>query len=232
MNELVSPKEEDLSFYLFLDIDNVLNPHTAFYSASKAWPDYKWVNKFAQSQITSPMMVAELNAFIKTYKPEVYMVSTWEERAKSFCQLIGLDGSADWPWLNSTDDRGGVWAKFGSVRETSTTPNGKVSPAIWIDDHIVDEHEAALWAAENDVLALTPTSSHGITPAHLAQMRVYAERVQKNRTDEENLQRSIAANSLKNSDNSDNLFTEAGRRYESNILSTVPVSRADFDRYL
>jgi hypothetical protein len=160
--------------YLFLDIDNVLNASCAFYSRSRAWPDFKYVDQFRKREIVSPMMIEELNDFIEEFTPEVYMVSTWEERSKDFCRLIGLEGAENWPWLNSTVDLEGKWAKFHSVLNISTT-NGETAPAIWIDDDLADEHEAALWAAWSGVLAIAPSENHGITPAHLAQMRAYAE---------------------------------------------------------
>lgn len=160
--------------YLFLDIDNVLNASCAFLFESKAWPDFQYADKFKKKEIFSPSMIEELNEFIEDYSPVVYMVSNWEERAKAFCQSIGLEGSENWPWLNATVDIDGLWGKFHSVLNISTT-NGETAPSIWIDDDLSDEHEAALWAAENGVLAIDPRQEHGITPAHLAQMRAYAE---------------------------------------------------------
>lgn len=165
-------------FFLFLDIDNVLNASCAFYDRSKAWPDFKYVDQFRKQEIISPMMIEELNKFIEEYSPEVYMVSTWEERSKDFCRIIGLKGSENWPWLNSTVDFEGKWAKHHSVVNMTTT-RGETASAIWIDDDLADEHEAALWAAENGVLAIAPRQEHGITPAHLAQMRAYADNLKK-----------------------------------------------------
>jgi hypothetical protein len=165
-------------FYLFLDIDDVLQASCAFYNESKAWPDFQYADQYRKQEIFSPMMIQKLNDFIREYSPEVYMVTSWEERAKAFCIQIGLEGSENWPWLNSTVDFEGKWSKFHSVLNMTTT-RGVTSPAIWLDDDLADEHEAALWAAQNGVLAIAPRREHGITEAHLAQMRAYAENLKK-----------------------------------------------------
>lgn len=161
-------------FFLFLDIDDVLQASCAFYDRSKAWSDFQYVDQFRKKEIVSPAMIRMLNQFIRNYSPEVYMVSSWEERSKDFTTKIGLEGSENWPWLNSTVDLQGMWAKHHSVLNITTT-RGITAPAIWLDDDLADEHEAALWAAENGVLAIAPRREHGITEAHLAQMRAYAE---------------------------------------------------------
>lgn len=164
---------------LFLDIDNVLNAGFAFYFESKAWPDFKYVDKSTKREIISPKMIEQLNDFIAEYDPKVYIVSNREERSQEFCQLIGLRGTENWPWLNATVDIDGMWGKFHSVVHTVTAANGEVAPAIWLDDDIADEHDAELWAAENGVLAIAPRQEHGITPGQLAQMRAYAENLKK-----------------------------------------------------
>lgn len=165
-------------FYLFLDIDDVLQASCAFYDRSKAWPDFQYADKWRKKEIFSPLMIQKLNDFIREYEPEVYMVTSWEERAKEFTTKIGLEGSENWPWLNSMIDFEGKWSKHHSVLNMTTT-RGETAPAIWLDDDLADEHEAALWAAENGVLAIAPRREHGITEAHLAQMRAYAENLRK-----------------------------------------------------
>jgi hypothetical protein len=175
MSNIKASLDNGSNFFLFLDIDEVVQVSCAKFDRSTAWPDFQWTDNH-QSHIFSPLMVEELNEFIKFHNPTVYIVSTWEEKAAAFTKFIGLKNSENWPWLNATIDLEGQWAKFHSVK-TATTALNSVIPAIWIDDDLVDEHEASLWAAENDILAIASSMSHGITKTHFVHMRKYAEKI-------------------------------------------------------
>lgn len=168
-----SPQEATRTpFDLYLDIDGVLNAWGAIIERSKAWPDYQLTK--TKREVYSPSMVAALNAFIAEHSPRVFWVTTWEDTAPAWGESIGLVGAGDWPWLDSIYGLTRHWAKHESVVATSALPNGGVRPAIWLDDDLTDEHDAALWAAKAGILAIAPNGHHGITPAHLAQMQAYA----------------------------------------------------------
>lgn len=178
VTEEIPTVEDDFNFYLFLDIDEVLCPSGALFNRSTAWPDFRWVDTRTRSHVYSPSMVEALNDFIREYKPTVVTVSMHEDRARYLCNLLGLENSYSWPWLKVRRSNSGVWTKFESIRDKATT-EGAVVPSIWIDDDLANEHEASLWAAENGVLALSTSMSHGITRAHLVHMKNYAEGVRE-----------------------------------------------------
>lgn len=45
----------------------------------------------------------------------------------------------------------------------------------WFDDDLASEHDAALWAARQGILAIPPAPRHGITPAHLHMLAQHYE---------------------------------------------------------
>lgn len=158
-----------MTIHLYLDLDGPVNPVSALVDPSSlgpAWPDYQ-VGPGGKGVI-SPLMVAELNQFIASYQVIAHWVSMNEELCNAWGEAAGITGSGQWPWLPTRDFRD-VWGKHQSVRQhiIETRPDR----AIWIDDDLADEHDAALWAARNGVLSLTPHNRHGITPAMFEQMR-------------------------------------------------------------
>lgn len=157
--------------HLYLDIDGVLNAYAALVSEPRyrAWPDYRHTNPVGE--VVSPLMVGDLNALIAIHKLEVFWLTTWENTAPAWGQKIGLLGAENWPWLD-TGDIEGKWGKFHSIKEHLAFTGAK--HAIWIDDDLKDEHDAAAWAADSGILALAPYGAHGITPAMIKQINTYA----------------------------------------------------------
>ena len=157
--------------WLFLDIDGVLNAHSALITDSTAWPDYQLIDgKRKWAAVYSPEMVSHLNALIGAHDVTVIWATSWEDRAPLFGHSIGLRGAIDWPWLDTTD-RDGNWGKHESLMRYIRLCSRPGDRIAWIDDDLTHEHEAALWAAQNDVLTIAPHANHGITPAHLEQLR-------------------------------------------------------------
>lgn len=158
--------------YLFLDIDGVLNANDALLDhneSRRAWQDFEAVSGSRWGETVSPEMIGHLNAIISDHKVTVIWLSSWEERAPVFGYKVGLEGSIDWPWL-STEDARGKWGKHVSIEAYLNTLPGRNANVAWIDDDLGDEHKAALWATDNNILALAPRAKHGITPAMLAQL--------------------------------------------------------------
>ena len=159
--------------YLFLDIDGVLNAPLAKLNHSTAWPEYRYAQRkpgYTYGEIVAPEMINQLNQLIKEHDVTVVWLTTWEEEAPDFGQRIGLNEATGWEWLD-TGDRNGNWGKWESIKTYLNNYRQKHDHIAWLDDDLVDEHDASLWAAKNNILAIAPTNTHGITPAHLQQLQ-------------------------------------------------------------
>ncbi|UUX60157.1 HAD domain-containing protein [Glutamicibacter halophytocola] len=163
--------------YLFLDIDGVLNAVGALLDPERGrpWQDFEAVSGERWGETVSPEMIRHLNAIIVDHKVTVIWLSTWQDQAPAFGHKIGLEGSLDWPWL-STEDARGKWGKHVSIEAYLDKLPGRNANVAWIDDDLGDEHDSAVWAADNNILALAPRAKHGITPAMLVQLRKHFAR--------------------------------------------------------
>ncbi|MGQ3384521.1 HAD domain-containing protein [Glutamicibacter sp. TV12E] len=158
--------------YLFLDIDGVLNAVGALLDDVRnhqAWPDYELVTGERWGETVSPQMITELNHILNSHEVQLVWLTTWERAAPAFGHKIGIDRALDAPWL-SVEDAHGEWGKLVSVRAFLTQHHKRGDKAAWFDDDLASEHDAALWAARQGILAIPPAARHGITPAHLHQL--------------------------------------------------------------
>lgn len=155
--------------YLFLDIDGVLNACGALLDdvrMHQAWPDYELVNGERFGETVSPALVAGLNQIITRHNVTVVWLTTWEREAPAFGHNIGLHGAQDWPWLPTNDDHG-EWGKHSSIRKYLHQHYQEGDRFAWFDDDLATEHDAALWAARQGILAIPSAPRRGITSAHL-----------------------------------------------------------------
>ena len=157
------------SNFLFLDIDGVLNACGALLDdvrKHQAWPDHDLVAGERWGETVSPQMVTELNQILNDHDVRLVWLTTWESAAPAFGHKIGIDNALDAPWL-STEDAHGEWGKLVSVRAFFSQHSKLGDKVAWLDDDLASEHDFALWAARQGVLAIPPAARHGITPAHL-----------------------------------------------------------------
>lgn len=161
-----------MSNYLFLDIDGVLNAVAVLTHSplsSRPWEDYQLVDKNRPwGETYSPSMVAALNELIAKHEVNVIWCTTWENTAPAFGEKIGLLGAEIWPFVETRDEHG-VWGKHATLQDIVANTNTEHKIA-WIDDDLITEHDAQLWASQTGVLAIAPYVHHGITPATLHQL--------------------------------------------------------------
>lgn len=148
--------------WVYWDVDGVFNAVSRGIRPSWGWEcdGSKWAYSGFQI-LTSPDLVAEVNAL--TQKPHVrsFWLTTWEDDApKELCPAVGLEGS-QWPVLHRTTPlRGTAWWKLQAIQRH--LPEGQ--KALWIDDDIQFDKGALNWLSENpNVTAMSPRSELGIT---------------------------------------------------------------------
>jgi hypothetical protein len=156
-----------MTAHLYLDIDGVLNAYERHVIPDKflRWPEYIAYGR----EYVAPAMIEALNALIRDFDVKVFWLTTWERGAAEFGEKIGLTGAKDWPWLPAIGHGPDGWEKFDSIRQHVATHQPDVS--FWIDDDLIDEHEARLWAIVNGVRWIAPHGLHGITPENIISMR-------------------------------------------------------------
>jgi len=105
----------------------------------------------------------------KALLDHVFWLTTWERRAGGFGEKIGLTGSGGWQWLPASGFGKDGWGKFDSIRRHTEETSPTVS--FWIDDDLLHEPEARLWAIKSGVHWFAPHGLHGITPENIRSMR-------------------------------------------------------------
>lgn len=153
--------------HLYLDIDGVLNAYERHVVRDEflRWPEYVAYGR----EYVAPAMIEALNGVIADYDVNVYWLTTWESGAGDFGKMIGLEGSESWPWLPALGHGHQGWEKFDSIRRHVAQSLPDV--AYWIDDDLLHEPEARVWAQQTGVNWIAPHGLHGITPENIASMR-------------------------------------------------------------
>lgn len=156
-----------MTLHLYLDIDGVLNAYERHVvpGLDLRWPEYVAHGR----EYVAPAMIHALNDLIADFDVKVFWLTTWERSAGAFGKKIGLKGSEHWPWLTATSYGPRGWEKFDSIKRhvAATSPD----VAYWIDDDLLHEPDARVWAQQSGVQWIAPHGLHGITPENIASMR-------------------------------------------------------------
>jgi hypothetical protein len=156
-----------VTFHLYLDIDGVLNAYERHIvrDLDLRWPEYVAHGR----EYVAPAMITALNELIADFDVKVFWLTTWERSAGEFGEKIGLSGSSTWPWLPALRFGADGWEKFDSIKRHVEETRPAV--AYWIDDDLLHEPDARVWAQQSGVQWIAPHGLHGITPENIASMR-------------------------------------------------------------
>jgi hypothetical protein len=162
------------SHALILDIDGVVSP---VHPAGSPWGALVSAGNVFGPVLVAPAMCERLDALGRRPGVSCWWLTSWTEEMRR--AMDPFPGRA-WPVVGSLDDHQGPgrsWWKMAAMQEW-VAQHPTVRSVAWCDDHLRGGRPAAArrWFASRDVEALlvAPTTSVGLTPAHLDQLEEWA----------------------------------------------------------
>lgn len=146
---------------IYLDVDGVLNAISGRTPAKRyvGWEEYREVHVKGFRIHYAPALIAALNELAAREDVTFKWLTTWKhDAAQRLSDAIGLNGQ-DWEVLDGDLHAwgGDTWWKLTAIR------NDHDGRAIWIDDDISAELPAMEWAANHDLLLISPSMYEGLT---------------------------------------------------------------------
>ena len=164
---------------IYLDVDGVLNAVSKRTPSLKitGWENWKTKPVNGWPILYSPDMVALINDLAAREEVTFKWLTTWEDdAAKVLSPAIGINGQ-EWEVLHGDQHAWGGergWWKLDAIRaDVEATDAERVA---WIDDDIKAEPAAIEWInSRDDVLGISPRTSHGIDREDLERIERYTE---------------------------------------------------------
>ena len=162
---------------IFLDVDGVVNAigsPTYDYRTGDARPEEGFPQSF---RITwREDIIERLNALSERDDVEILWLTTWGRGANGeLRELIGINELqvAHHPDELDVHTYGHDWWKWRVIKEfRDAAPDVRF---IWIDDDLLWEKEARLWAHNNRVYAISPASHRGLTLSDIERIENLAD---------------------------------------------------------
>ena len=149
---------------VYIDVDGVIN---SFNRTSMAgWKEQWQLAEILGYQIHwYPDLIEELNKLSKREDVTFKWLTTWQNDAvEHLCPQLGIEGT-EWEVLYAEDedslfDLRDWWKLRAIIKDVEkTAPDG----VVWIDDDIKYEGKALQWVRQDNILAISPFTSWGMT---------------------------------------------------------------------
>lgn len=167
-----------MSTTIYLDVDGVLNAVSGRQPSKRivGWDEYREVHVKGFRIHYAPALIQAINALAARDDVTIKWLTTWKhDAAKQLSAAIGIDGQG-WDVLDGDLHAwgGDAWWKLTAIRDDHD--GGKT---IWIDDDIIAELPAMEWAANHNILLVSPSTTHGLTKDDLDAITAFIDNTEE-----------------------------------------------------